>query len=189
MHKQLSEFTIRQSGLQERAGSAASDLPTGDSVIADVRSRLSAGVKGLNARLGRTSSSAGAAAGDALSEDGSRDGSSESGAAAAPAQHRSVAQTPDAARRSIAGRACSTFTCVPRVLDDILCAPGRSVTDRLADKFGDVRRTFLDQPRPAPASSPAGQVRLLGVLLICTAKDASQEPIGQSLACECDLGP
>ncbi len=66
-----------------------------------MRSRLNAGVKGLGARLGRTSSSAGAAAGDVPSEDGSRDGSSESGAVGAPVQPRCVAERPNTARCSV----------------------------------------------------------------------------------------
>ena len=93
VHMFVSALAERVHGCeQERMGSSASDLPTGDSVIADVRSRLSAGVKGLGARLGRSSSPAGAAAGDAPSEDGS----SESGGGGvagglAVAQQRSVA--------------------------------------------------------------------------------------------------
>ena len=105
MFKPAEQFQVPSTspGLQERAGSTAFDLPAGDSVIADVRSRLSAGVKGLGVRLGRTSSSAGAAAGDAPSEDGSRDGSSESGATGAPVQHRCIADsvTPNVARPSV----------------------------------------------------------------------------------------
>jgi hypothetical protein len=74
-------------------GSSASDLPTGDSVIADVRSRLSAGVKGLGARLGRSGGPAGVVAGDAPSEDGSSESGGGSGIAGGlpAAQHRSVA--------------------------------------------------------------------------------------------------
>ena len=91
---------------QERTGSTASDLPAGDSVIADVRSRLSAGVKGLGARLGRTSGSAGVAASDAPSEDGS----SESGV---PLGGPAVAQ-----QRSVADRLADKLSDVKRTLLD-----------------------------------------------------------------------
>ena len=37
--------------------------------------------------------------------------------------------------------------------------PGRSVTDRLADKFSDVKQTLLDQPRPPPTALALRQAR------------------------------